>query len=213
MITLVANLKGGAGKSTVAFNLCVWLAQQGKTVQAYDLDPQCTLSDVIDVRVEEGFEPEIKVYTRYQQPKEDVDEVIIDVGTANMAALKRAIAIADRIVMPVAPSQADVWSTQRFLYMIAGIKPDKNSDRDAPAEVLTFINRADTHVAVRESDEALEALQALPGIQVLTERLSQRTIFRRSFSEGLAVFELKPRGKAALEFNQLATTLYPVVAA
>lgn len=210
MITLVANLKGGAGKSTVAFNLCVWLARQGKSVQAYDLDPQCTLSDVIEVREEEGFEPAIKVYTRYQQPKADIDEVIIDVGTANMAGLKRAVSIADRIVVPVAPSQADIWSTQRFLYMISGIKPDKSAGREIPPDVLTFINRADTHVAVKESDEALEALQALPGIHVLTQRLSQRTVFRRSFSEGLGVFELKPSGKAALEFNQLASTLYPV---
>ncbi len=37
-------------------------------------------------------------------------------------------------------------------------------------------------------------------------------MFRRSFSEGLAVFELEPSGKAAHEFNRLAALLYPRLA-
>ncbi len=32
MITVIANLKGGSGKSTVAFNLGVWLEKNGKSV-------------------------------------------------------------------------------------------------------------------------------------------------------------------------------------
>ena len=30
MITVIGNLKGGSGKSTVAFNLAIWLAMQNK---------------------------------------------------------------------------------------------------------------------------------------------------------------------------------------
>ena len=37
MITVIANLKGGSGKSTVAFNLAVWLEQSGHRVVGYDL--------------------------------------------------------------------------------------------------------------------------------------------------------------------------------
>lgn len=203
MITVVGNLKGGAGKSTVAFNLSVWLATAGVSVTAYDLDPQCTLSDVMEVRREEGFEPLVKVYTRHQANHSD--ETLIDVGTANMQALKRAISMADRILVPVAPSQADIWSTQRFLYLIASTVKNK------PPEILAFINRADTHTAIRESDQAEEALDILPGIHRLNTRLGQRTVFRRSFSEGLGVFELEPSGKAAHEFEALATQLYPEI--
>jgi len=209
MITLVANLKGGAGKSTVSFNLGIWLQNAGCSVLAYDLDPQCTLTDVVEVRNEQNIQPELKVYTRYQKPKKAVDEVIIDVGTANMPALKKAVSIADRIVMPVGPSQADVWSTQRFLYLISSIKPNKKRGHDAPADVFAFLNRADTHAAVPESDDTLEALKSLPGIQVMDARLCLRTVYRRSFSEGLAVFELKPSSKGAQEFNTFAQTLYP----
>lgn len=204
MITVVGNLKGGSGKSTVTFNLALWLARAGTPVVAYDLDLQCTLSDVAQVRQEEGYEPALKVYTRYHpKSQEEKAEVLMDIGAANMAGMKRALASADRIVVPVAPSQADIWSTQRFLYIIASEVKDK------PPEVVIFVNRADTHTSIRESDEAEEALKKLPGIKVLPTRLCQRTVYRRSFSEGLAVFELEPSGKAAQEFKELAKLLYP----
>ncbi len=40
MLTVVGNLKGGTGKSTVAFNLAVWLAHEQPGVMAFDFDPQ-----------------------------------------------------------------------------------------------------------------------------------------------------------------------------
>lgn len=208
MITMVGSLKGGSGKSTMTFNLAVWLTMAGQKVVALDLDPQATLTDVADVRREEGWEPPVKVVRR--EDVEDVnladfDEVVIDVGTADMESMKIAIRMADRILVPVPPSQADIWSTQRFIRFINAIVADK----DSKPEILGFINRADTHAAVRESDEAAAALVALPGIKFLKPRIAQRTVFRRSFSEGLAVFELDPRNKAVGEWTALATVLYP----
>ncbi len=211
MITVIGNLKGGSGKSTVTFNLALWLMRHGKTVVTYDLDPQCTLSDVAHVRAEEKHQPVLKVYTRYVKPhfKEVVEEyeTLIDVGAANMEAMRRAIGLADRVIIPVSPSQADIWSTQRFLLIIAG---EARSDKKPP-EVSAFINRADTHVIVRESDQAEEALRTLPGIHVLNMRLCTRTIYRRSFSEGLAVSEIEPSGKAAKEFEIFARHFYPEI--
>ncbi|OUD16058.1 ParA family protein [Thioflexithrix psekupsensis] len=208
MITVVGNLKGGSGKSTVTFNLAVWLADRGQNVLTYDLDPQCTLSDVLQVRQEENYTPAIRVHNRYnhrpQEPNDSPTEVLIDVGASNMAAMKKAIALADRVVVPVAPSQADLWSTQRFLYMVGGISKDK------PPQVVMFVNRADTHSAIRESDQTEAALRALPAVHVLSARLCQRTAYRRSFSEGLAVFELEPHGKAAQEFEVFAHQLYDI---
>jgi chromosome partitioning protein len=78
-----------------------------------------------------------------------------------------------------------------------------------PPEIIGFINRGDTHHAVRETNEAAAALVSLPDVRFIKPRLSQRTVFRRSFSEGLAVFELEPRGKGAKEFYALAATLFP----
>ncbi|MGD8589631.1 MAG: ParA family protein, partial [Chromatiales bacterium] len=61
MITVIGSLKGGSGKSTVAFNLAVWLAMAEANVLVVDSDPQATLTDVAEVRMEEGFEPNLLV--------------------------------------------------------------------------------------------------------------------------------------------------------
>jgi chromosome partitioning protein len=206
MRTVIGSLKGGSGKSTVAFNLAVWLAMADLKVLLIDADPQATLSDVADVRREEGYRPELRVAgtSALEATQMDaVDETLIDVGTADMETMRRALALCDRVVVPVPPSQADIWSTQRYIRMIGSV------DRAQPAEVLGFINRGDTHHAVRETSEAAAALVSLPGIKFLKPRLSQRTVFRRSFSEGLAIFELDHRGKGAREFYSLAAVLYP----
>lgn len=205
MITVVGNLKGGTGKSTVAFNLSLWVATHRNVYMAvYDLDPQATLTDALEIRSEDGHTPKI-------EPKNDLDtlgsegqnaEVIVDIGMSDMEAMKQAIAKTDRIIVPVAPSQADVWSTQRFLKLVNDIRQGE------AVEIVGFMNRADTHRAVRETDEAYEALQTLPLITMLEPRLYQRTVYRRSFSEGLAVFELDPRSKATAEIEALGNALY-----
>ncbi len=206
MITVIGSLKGGSGKSTVTFNLAIWLAMAEADVAVIDADPQATLTDALEVRRDEGFEPMVeRLDARNMQDRdtlENHDEVLIDVGTASMDNLRHAISIADRLLVPVPPSQADIWSTQRFLRFIQSAAGKRKP------EVLGFINRGDTHRAVRESDEAAAALVSLPGIRYLRPRLSQRTVYRRSFSEGLAVFEQEPRGKGAAECNALAAVLY-----
>ncbi|MEJ1298590.1 MAG: AAA family ATPase [Candidatus Sedimenticola sp. (ex Thyasira tokunagai)] len=210
MITVVGSLKGGSGKSTVTFNLAVWLTMADVKVHVVDLDPQATLRDVAEVREEEGYNPAITV--KGKKALEDMaklkkaDEVLIDIGTADLKTMKKALAIADRIIVPVPPSQADIWSTQRFISFVSSI------EKKSSPEIIGFINRGDTHHAITETDEAAAALVALPGIKYIKPRLSQRTIFRRSFSEGLAVFELKARGKGSIEFGALCARLYPDIA-
>lgn len=209
MITVIANLKGGSGKSTVAFNLAIWLMLKGENVTAYDLDPQQTLSDVAKLRQQDGTEPALQV----QAIQGDVvasdlnnhhGHVLIDVGAANMTAMKQAIGEADRVVIPVQPSQPDVWATQRFLKIV-----EEACDGSKTPELIAFINRADTHCSVTESDEAEEVLNMLDALHVLSNRLCQRTNFRRALSEGLSIFELSGKNKATDEFEKLAEALYP----
>lgn len=207
MITLIGNLKGGTGKSTITFNLALWVAtRHNKHVVVYDLDPQATTLDAFEIRQEDGHLPAIQPQTSVEQLGNEGghSEILVDMGLADMAALEVAVRMADRILVPVAPSQADVWSTQRFLKMVENIRGGKS------VEMLAVINRADTHHAVRETGEAAEAIQMLGGISLLEPRLYMRTTYRRSFSEGMAVFEMEPRSKAATEIEELGRALYPV---
>jgi chromosome partitioning protein len=202
MITLIANLKGGTGKSTVNFNVALWLAVHRRKVRLFDLDPQQTLTDVIELRRDEGYTPDLELHHDYRRLKNNADpslEVLVDIGTADYKAMSYAVQRADKVVIPVTPSQADVWSTQRFLRLIAQLRKGAKMPK-----ILGFINRADTHLMIRETAETAEALTLLPDMKLLKSRLHQRTAFRRSFSEGLSVFEMTPASKAAAELNQLA---------
>lgn len=204
MITVVGSYKGGTGKSTISFNLTVWLATQGFNVEAIDLDPQSTLKDVCDVRNEDEIEPRIQLRQELSDaPRADDLQTIVDVGTADMKAMRHALSVADQIFIPVPPSQADVWSTQRFIALIQEIRKDQQMP-----PLFAFVNRADTNPAIRETAETQEALKMIPGLKLVMTRLGLRTTFRRSFSEGLAVFEFEPRGKAAAEMNALATVMF-----
>ncbi len=201
MKTMVGNLKGGTGKSTVAFNLALWLANAGRPVVLCDLDPQNTLRDAVDVRVEEGHTPTVSVFGSI--PKKSEGDVIIDVGLSKMDAVKKALVLADRVLIPVTPSQADVWATQQFITIV-----EESTKGKKTPEIFTFLNRADTHPGSRENIETEEVLRLIPGLTVLDYKLSQRMAFRRSFSEGMGVFELEPHGKAASELNNLAKSLF-----
>jgi len=203
LVTVIANLKGGSGKSTVVFNLALWLKENGQNIMAFDLDPQGTLSDVADVRKDEGYEA-LDVLTDVNEIKNHLDKnILIDVGASNMQDMKLAIESADRVLIPVSPSQPDLWATQRFLKIVK--ECDSNNK---PLEMLAFVNRADTHRMVRESDETEDALNTIKSIKVLPHRLCQRTMFRRTLSEGMSINEISPNSKSAKEFNTLASALY-----
>jgi len=203
MITVIGNMKGGTGKSTLTFNLAVWYAWQEKSLCLLDLDPQKTFLDVVEVRQEEGYEPGLPLPLGKEAlevlPK-NVAEILIDVSMTDEVSLEKAIKLADRVIVPVAPSQADIWSTQRFLKKIDTLCTD------SLPEILAVLNRADTHPFVPETKEAEEALDAL-SVKRLPVRLYNRAAYRRSFSEGLGVFELEQKSKAAQEFKKLAQLL------
>jgi chromosome partitioning protein len=162
------------------------------------------LTDALEIRTEDGYQPSIIPKNQIADLDKEGEntEVFVDIGMSDMDAMKIAIQKADRVIIPIAPSQADVWSTQRFIKMIVDIRGSNMP------EVLGFMNRSDTHVAVRETDEAFDALSTLKVIKMLDERLYQRTAYRRSFSEGLAVFEMNAKSKAALEVEALGKVLY-----
>jgi len=138
-------------------------------VPVYDLDPQATITDALEIRAEDGYMPTIEPQHFVSQLGSEGKhtEVIVDIGLSDNEVMTAALQRADR----------------------------KNGSQP---EVLGFMNRSDTHRAVTEADDAFDALCTLDGIKMLEPRLYQRTAYRRSFSsEGMAVFELDPKSKAA----------------
>jgi chromosome partitioning protein len=210
MITVIGNLKGGSGKSTVAFNLAIWSAAEERPLKLLDLDPQATLTDLVAVRQEEGFDPALELLpadSPIAALQGNGANVLVDVGASNLDRMMEAIRCADHVIVPVVPGQADIWSTQRYLKLVHGQRP-------AGCRISLFLNRTDPVGGSRETREAAVALDVLrhmlDGVGVLPARLGQRIGFCRSLSEGLAVFELDPKSKATLEFFGLAKAITAV---
>lgn len=203
MLTLFANFKGGTGKSTIVFNMAVWRMAQGEQVTVCDLDPQRTITDTASIRAEDGIEPALKVLHKLPAKGKAAGDWLVDVGTSDMKSLRAAIRMADQIIIPVTPSQADIWATQHFLDIV-------RNERDGIGmpPMSAFVNRADPHPRSRENAETIEALQSLDMFIALPQKLVQRLAFRRSFSEGLAAFEIEPNSKAASELDALARAIY-----
>ena len=202
-VVVVGNLKGGCGKSTIAFNLAVWLASAGDTPFLVDLDPQKTLSDLVSVREDIEATPQIASPVDALPPPADGRRVLVDFGASDFARMAQVIPRADLILVPVLPSQADVWATQRYLILVL--------TRRKPGARIIFVNRAESVETSRETRETLAALKAMAGMcenaSVLPSVIRRRVAYCRSLSEGLGVFEIKGQNKAAEEFERLAASV------
>jgi len=99
--------------------------------------------------------------------------------------------------------QADLWVTQRFLEVVKRERGNGNIPK-----IKAFINRADTHSLAHENGEILAALGSLNVINAQPTMMMLRMEFRRSFSEGLALFESEPDCKAVIELDALAEEVY-----
>lgn len=109
---LIANPKGGAGKTTLATNLAGYFAARGKRVMLADLDRQQSSSNWLERRPADA--PQI--YTSQKQ----ADWIITD-SPAGLRddKLTDAVKAADCVIVPIQPSAFDIGATSDFLQLLA----------------------------------------------------------------------------------------------
>lgn len=219
MILLVANTKGGVGKSTLAINLAVERARYGaapdvpylKDVLVVDGDRQETALMALSRRAADGMEPDVRVTAlaeatamRTQAPRlgADYDDVIIDAGGRDNPTVRAAALIADVLLIPVAPSVFDLWEVEEMARLIEEAQ-DFNPALKA-AVVLTKVPPQGN-----DADLAAEALSQYDQFVVLDERIGQRVIFGRAAASGQAVTEASPADpKAVTELQALVPAIW-----
>ncbi len=121
-VFLVANPKGGVGKSTVATNLAGWFARQGRRTMLGDLDKQQSSRAWLDLRPQAL--PRIETWDidedRVARPPQGVTHAVVDTPAAlHGHLLKTVLKAADRIIVPLQPSLFDIYATQGFLAKLA----------------------------------------------------------------------------------------------
>ncbi len=115
---LIANPKGGSGKSTLSVNIAGFLAKRGDRVAMLDLDRQQSSALWLGLR---DFElPHIDKLGSKKTDEDEYDWLVID-SPAGLHGknLAHALKLANKIVVPIAPSLFDLDASREFLQSLA----------------------------------------------------------------------------------------------
>lgn len=210
-IISVCNLKGGAGKSTIAVNLaCAIRAMTGLDCILVDADRQATAlawaengelgirvtSRVLhEARRDDPF-PGLAWVKQIQLLAQRNPAVIIDLPPGLDHALAAVAAISDLIFVPVNPSGIDLHSTSRFVAAIQKTRAARDGSR--PGCVIVP-NRTDRR-----------ALQRHLGLyerfgEPIAAPIGMRSVFVQAFDRGRWVGAMQPKSEARQEIEQLVS--------
>lgn len=184
-LILVANAKGGVGKSTLAGQLAGWLAWQGRRVMLGDLDRQQSAAEWLRRRPEglpliEGWQLEGKEALRLRTPK-GVTHVVLDTPAGlHGKALRAALAPASHVIVPLQPSLFDAQATLPFV---------RKLQEEAPGLRLALVLnrvREGTHSCL----QAQQFLQAAGLTPIASLRDTQNYI--QLAARGLTLWDVAP---------------------
>lgn len=180
-VILVANPKGGSGKTTLSINLAGYLASQGQRVAMLDLDRQQSATQWLAIR--DAALPKINLLQDGQ--KGDSDWLVIDSPAGlHGKSLERALKLAHKVVVPIAPSLFDIRASHAFL---AALQTEKAA-RKGEGFVSVVGMRVDARTRAGVTLEQYMAQHTLP---VLAHLRNTQHYVNAAF-EGKSLFDLPP---------------------
>jgi chromosome partitioning protein len=128
-VIVVANPKGGVGKSTLSTNLAGYFAAQGHQVMLGDVDRQQSSRTWLSLRPEAArpIHTWDASHDEIVKPPKGTTHVVLDTPAGlHGKRLDDIMKLADRIVVPLQPSIFDIYATRHFLNeVLAHRKSDK----------------------------------------------------------------------------------------
>ncbi|WP_343587530.1 ParA family protein [Herbaspirillum sp.] len=132
-VIVVANPKGGVGKSTLSTNLAGYFASRGHGVLLGDIDRQQSARAWLNIRP-----PEARPITTWEisedyiaKPPKGTSHVVLDTPAGLHGwRMNDALKMADKVLVPLQPSIFDILATQDFLRRLADEKNVRNGEID-----------------------------------------------------------------------------------
>ena len=210
MIVVVGNTKGGVGKTTLAINLAIARALDGRDVLLVDGDEQGTAISFTELRTEQLGQPgytavslhgaAIRTQTRQLAPK--YADVVIDVGGRDTGSLRAALTVADTILVPVQPRSFDLWAVDHIAALVKEAREINERLR-----ALLVLNAADAQGS--DNEAAAESLGEAEGLEYLPLPVGRRKAFPNAAAAGRSVLEQTPKdAKAVQELAALVSAVF-----
>ncbi|MFO1211195.1 MAG: ParA family protein [Paenacidovorax caeni] len=193
-VVVVANPKGGVGKSTLATNIAGYWASQGHAVMLGDADRQQSSRLWLSLRPEN-----VRAIGTWDihsdfiaKPPRGTTHVVIDTpGGLNGWRMGDLLKIADKLVVPLQPSVFDIFSTRSFLDELA------TQRKGHALEVGLVGMRVDRRTLAADRLQQFMEEQGLPVLGML--RPTQNYVHLAA--HGLTLFDLAP-GRVARDLEQ-----------
>jgi chromosome partitioning protein len=193
-VIVVANPKGGVGKSTIATNLAGWLACRGHAVMLGDTDRQHSSRRWLSLRPPDAARIrgwDLQEPAMAKVPKGTTHMVLDTPAGLHGKRLDLLMRMADRILVPLQPSEFDIDATEAFLDTL------RNHKLSGEVDVALVGNRA------REGTLWLDELQSyldsadVPALGVLRDTQNYVQLSAR----GLTLWDVAP-GRVARDLAQ-----------
>jgi chromosome partitioning protein len=193
---LIANPKGGSGKTTLATNVAGWLAGKRQRVVLEDRDPQQSSTGWLARRP--ALFPPIAAANAQDVRKvaREVDAQWLVVDSAaglHGEDLRAALKGADVMLVPVSASVYDMAASERFLAHLAQLK----SIRDGGVAIGLVAMRVDARtISFAELEEFLARFD-FP----IVGRLRDAQVYVHCARDGATIFDL-PRSRAEQDWEE-----------
>ena len=184
---LVANPKGGCGKTTLATNLAGYFARRGHRVMLGDIDRQQSAREWLRLRPQ-GLPP-IRSWDiapgEPARPPRDTTHVVLDTP-AGLHGKKLDVVVKSihRVIVPLQPSIFDILATRDFLDVLLEEKAVRNQK--------TFVAIVGMRVDAR-TRAAHELERFVEGLDVpVLGFLRDTQTYVQAAAHGLTLFDLSP---------------------
>ena len=205
MIIVVANSKGGVGKSTLAVHLAAWLHEQGHSVTLADCDTQHSSSEWTNEAV-----PEVKT-VRLADPDEIIDRLpllnaetdyVIADGPGSNTEISRALLF--RADLALVPCKASMLEVRALAQATNVLRQAQDIRGGQPRAVIILSMVGKTYRLTRDMKDAAAALQ----LPLAKTALTLKQIYADAPGQGAVVWQMASRGREAAEevralFNEL----------
>jgi chromosome partitioning protein len=190
--------KGGAGKSTLTLHWAVEAERQRRRVAVIDIDPQQTSVKWSKRRLQQlGKQTPAMLIATASNLQEALEAceanglalVLIDTPPHVEAPCREAARLADLVVIPCGPSAPDLEAIGATIHVLQETK--------TPGVIVLNQGRPGSSI----NDKAIAVLTQY-GLPVCPVPIIRRAALADAFTDGRAVVELEPDGKAADEITR-----------